>query len=85
MFVHMDYREKTHDRARSVAYAHSFGEGGSGGSAPYFLASAFDQVGLLVEMSLLSNLHISVRHFVLVRCHAGCIPDNAHASLLLAG
>jgi len=52
-------REKSSGRALSVAYAHSFGEGGSGGSAPYFLASAFDKVSQskVLGFSKLLDMH----------------------------
>lgn len=43
----MSYREAAGSRAPAVAYAHAFGEAGTGGTITYYLASAFDKVPTL--------------------------------------
>lgn len=37
-------RQAKADSVPTVAYSDSFGEGGGGGTVPYYLASAFDQI-----------------------------------------
>lgn len=39
-------REQSQGRLPTVAYADAFGAAGAGGTLPYYLATAFDWVGL---------------------------------------
>lgn len=48
ILIPVRHRRRAGDRAPTVAYADAFGEGGSGGTAAFYLASAFDHIFLQV-------------------------------------
>lgn len=63
-----EFRRRAGDRAPTVAYADAFGEGGSGGTAAFYLASAFDHIFLqptgLVSVTGLAAQGIYARGFL---------------------